>query len=843
MPVMVPDGRGFGCHHDGANAPVVDCRARSLGTAVTVLMLVSLFLCPALLFGQTPVPTYHADYTRSGLYGSETLLTPSNVNPTQFGKQFSYSVDGFVVGQPLYMPNVTIDSAVHNVVYVATQHDSVYAFDADNLGGAAPLWHVSLINPSAGVTTVPIAQQGCPSTGFVENGIMGTPVISTTTGTIYFVAKTQEVSGSTTSYVFRVHALDITTGLEQFGAPVVVSASIIAPDGNTVTFQPQKIMQRPALLLQNDVLYIGFGSNGCDFSADGWLFAYDSGISSGLLQQLAVFNTAPDQTYGASLWQSGGGPAGDGNGNVFFSTANGTFDFSTGGPDLGDSVIRTGYAAGALNVDDYFTPFDQANMAAKDLDLGSGGPLVLLSQPGPYPNLLVAAGKTGTVYLLNQDNLGGYNPLNNNQIVQSLPSAVGPFYSTPVYWNSSVYFAGNADYLKAFSLSNGLLSTSPTVVSRGISSGGTPVISANGSTNGILWIVANPSQPILQAMNAANLTPLYNSSQVTGRDVLGATAHFVTPMVANGRVYVGTQTQVVAYGLFPDLTATGGNGQSGTVATTLPQLLQIQALNSVHAPVPGVVVSFSDGGAGGKFSNPTATTDSTGTASTSYTLPTKAESVSITATASAYSPASLTVTALAGPPTTIGLVSGGAQSGTVATQLPAPIVVRLLDTYGNDVPGVPVQFSDNGGGIFSANPVLTGSNGEATVYYTLPTVAKVLSLSATYSSLKVNFGETSVAGNPTTMKIGSGNNQSAPPNTQLPKPLVVLVSDQYGNPVSGVSVTFSDNGANGTFSATSVITVHGQASVNYTTGSQPGPITITASVPSVTPATFHQTVQ
>ncbi|MGA7694896.1 MAG: Ig-like domain-containing protein, partial [Candidatus Sulfotelmatobacter sp.] len=235
--------------------------------------------------------------------------------------------------------------------------------------------------------------------------------------------------------------------------------------------------------------------------------------------------------------------------------------------------------------------------------------------------------------------------------------------------------------------------------------------------------------------------------------------------------------------------------------------------------------------------------DSTGTASTSYTLPTKPESVSITATASAYSPASLTVTALAGPPTTIGLVSGGAQSGTVATQLPAPIVVRLLDTYGNDVPGVPVQFSDNGGGIFSANPVLTGSNGEATVYYTLPTVAKVLSLSATYSSLKVNFGETSVAGNPTTMKIGSGNNQSAPPNTQLPKPLVVLVSDQYGNPVSGVSVTFSDNGANGTFSATSVITVHGQASVNYTTGSQPGPITITASVPSVTPATFHQTVQ
>jgi hypothetical protein len=276
----------------------------------------------------------------------------------------------------------------------------------------------------------------------------------------------------------------------------------------------------------------------------------------------------------------------------------------------------------------------------------------------------------------------------------------------------------------------------------------------------------------------------------------------------------------------------------------LPQQLQMQALNSLRAPVPGVVVSFSDGGAGGTFSNPTATTNSAGTASTSYTLPKKAESVSITATASTYASATLTVTAVAGAPASIGLLSGGGQSGTVATQLAAPAVARLEDAYGNLVSGVPVQFTDNGaGGTFSANPVLTGASGTASVFYTLPTVAKVLSLSATYSTLKVNFGETSVAGAPTTLKIGSGSGQSAPPKTPLPKPLVVLLSDQYGNSVSGVGVTFSDNGAGGMFSANPVTTIHGQATVNYTTGSKAGGIIITATVPGTNTATLHETVQ
>jgi hypothetical protein len=859
MPAMCLNGRSSGCRHDRVYTPVTIRRVRSLRKALTVLVLLSLASCPALLFGQTAILTYHANMNRTGLYNTETLLNQSNVNSVLFGKLFSYPVDGFVVGQPLYVPNVSIAGSIHNAVYVATQNNSVYAIDADS---GSVLWSV---NEGQAET---ILEEGCQSTGYSEIGIMGTPVISGSTGTIYFVSKT--VSGS--AYSFWVHAVDITTGLDKFGSPVEVSASFIAPNGTSLNFQTeaQILMQRPALLLENDVLYIAFGSNGCDLGVQGWLFAYDSGIASGTLQQLAYANTAPDQSYGASIWMSGNGPAGDGLGNAFFSTANGTFDFSTGGPDLGDSILKASYSAGSLNLptlstqtSNYFTPFDQLTMAQNDLDLGSSGTVVLTGLPGQNPNLLVTSGKEGGIYLLNPYNLSGYNA--TNEIVQYLPEhTLGAFYSTPVYWNYSLgsstiynlYFAGNADYIKAFNLtlSNAQpLSTSPAVSSNNTTSGGVPIISASGtiSTSGVLWIVTSPAKPILQALNAVSMTALYNSNQVGTRDGLGATAHFATPMVANGRVYVGTQTQLVAYGLFPVLTPTGGKGQSGTVGTTLPQTISVQALSSLRVPVTGLAVTFSDGGVGGTFSNPNATTDSTGTASTTYTLPTKAQTVFITAgttTAQAppYTSASFVETAVPGPPTSIGLVSGGGQSGTVGTQLPASIVVQLQDTYHNGVPGLNVHFNDNGaGGTFTPNPATTGSNGDASASYTLPTVAKLLSLTATYSTLRVNFGETSVAASPATLKIVSGNNQTAAPNTQLPKPLVVLVSDQYNNPVSGVSVTYSDNGAGGKFSPSNSVTTNarGQASVNYTTGSKSGAITITGSVSGLSSVTFHATVQ
>jgi hypothetical protein len=712
------------------------------------LLAVVLAIVPLFSAAQTAVSTYHADTARGGAISSETLLTPANVNSKEFGKLFSYSVDGFVVGQPLYVSNVQIPgSGVHNVVYVATAHDSVFAFDADNPGSGAPLWQTSFLNPAGGVTTVPISEQGCKNTGFTEIGVMSTPVIDPATGTLYVTAKTREVSGSVVSHFFRLHALDITTGQEKFGGPAIISGSVLSSSGSTVTFTPLPQFQRPALLLSNGVLEIAFGSNGCDLNAQGWLFAYDSGATSGILQQLAIFNASPNTSFGASIWQSGNGPAADSAGNVFFATANGAFDFSTGGPDLGDSVLKINYSSGILSVGDYFTPDNQSVMAAKDLDLGSGGVLLLPTQPGSYPNLLVAGGKTGTIYLVDRDNLGQYNS-GSNQNVQTLTGAVGPIYSSPVYWNNTVYYAANNDLIKGFGLSlNNLgwsaLSTTPAITSASkVAVAGVPAISSNGLSNGILWVPLSPSSPYLAAYDATTLLQLYNSSQVSGRDTLGSVAHFVIPLPANGKVYVGTKTQLVAYGLFPFLSAAGGNRQSGTVGTPLPVLLSVQAFNSSGAGVAGVDVSFSDGSKGGTFNPQNAVTDNTGTATTAYTLPAKPQSLTITASASGYLQTSLTATAVAGPPTGIGPVSGQNQSGTAGTQLLNPIVVRLRDANNNNVPGLPVSFSDNGaGGSFSANPVTTGTNGQASVFYTLPPVAEKVTITASYSTLKVNVTE------------------------------------------------------------------------------------------------------
>ena len=818
-------------------------------------------LCPALVLlvfalhplsssGQTPVLGYHADATRSGLYDTETHLTPANVNSTQFGKLFSYAVDGLVVSQPLYVPNVPIGGNNYNVVYVTTQHNSVYAFDADNNPNSpVPLWHVNL------GTSIPIAQQGCYEDGFQEVGIMGTPVINLTTGangaagTLYVVAKTNP------GYVFMLHALDITSGAEQFSGPVqIVLPSYNAPNGNTISFPAQNQYQRPGLVLQNNVVYVAFGSNGCDFTSIGWMFAMDSGLASGTLQQLAGFPFAPDEAWGDNVWMSGDGPAADGDGNVFLATANGVFDFSTGGPDLGDSILQMTYTPGVspnpLYVEDYFTPYNQADMGDNDLDLGSGGVMFLPPQTTGPPNLLVEAGKTGTIYLVDRDmgSMGEFDStMPSCSAVECITSAVGAVYSTPTYWNNGtntvVYFSAYGDLIKGFTLSNGMLSTSPTVTTTRVYSGSVPLISANGTTNGILWSVINPVTQTLYAFDATSLIQLYNSGQVKSRDGLGVTAHFDTPIVANGRVYVGANKQLEVFGLLPYLTPTAGNNQNGTVGTTLPVTLSVQAVNSLGVGVPGVTVNFS-GGKSGTFSNPTTVTDSTGTAYTTYKLPTKSQTLSLSATATSYLTASLTEVAAPGPAASMITVSGANQTGTAGSPLPAPIVVKLKDQYGNGVPGLPVSYTGGGGGKFSANPVTTDSTGSATVSYTLPTKAETITITASYSTFAVHIKEQSVAGNPTTQTLVSGNNQTGPPNTQLTNPLVVEVADTYGNPVAGASVNFSDNGAGGMFSADPVITgSNGQASVNYTTSSQAGAVSITASVNDVNSVVFTETVQ
>jgi hypothetical protein len=454
--------------------------------------------------------------------------------------------------------NVSISGqGVHNVVYVATEHDSVYAFDADGLI-PTPLWQVSFINPPA-VTAVPAADTGECCDIAPEIGITGTPVIDQATGTLYVVAKTKEVVGGTTTYVQRLHALDITTSAEKFGGPMVIQASVPGTgDGNDgnghVPFNALRENQRPALLLSNGVVYIGFASHGDNPPYHGWVLGYDAHS----LQQVMAYNDTPNGSDGG-IWQSGGGLAADSAGNIFFVTGNGTFDANTGGLDYGDSIEKISAGGAVL---DYFAPHDQAVLSAGDLDLGSGTALLLPDQAGPHPHLLVTAGKNGTIYLIDRDNMGHFNPNADSQIVQSLPNifpnpggniSSGNF-SVPVYFHSFVYFSPVDGPIQAFQLHNGLLSTAPTSQSAATYAfpGGMLAISANGTTNGILWAVqrVDATTPgVLHAYKATDLgVELYNSNQAGSRDTLDIAAKFNIPLVANGKVYVASVSQLTVYG-------------------------------------------------------------------------------------------------------------------------------------------------------------------------------------------------------------------------------------------------------------------------------------------------------
>ncbi len=794
----------------------------------------------SLLWANEGQYTQRGGINRAGQYDNEVFLTPENVNSTLFGSVFSYTVDGAVAAQPLYVPSVNISGAgTVNAIYVATQHDSVYAFNADTPGSGQPLWQVSFLNTTNGVNAVPISAQGCSGvTGYTEVGIMGTPVIDPNTNTMYLVAKTQEQSGSTFNYVFRLHALDITTGAEKFGGPTVITASV--QNGSTqVTLNTQNDQQRPGLLEVNGSIFVAFGSNGCDKNAHGWLLAY----SASTLQQQAVFNTSPAVTYGSSLWMSGVGPAADTENNIYLITANGLFDINKGGSDWGDTMLKMTFNGSSFTMADSFTPFNQGTMYSGDLDLGSGGAVLLPTQTSGPPNLLVAAGKTGTIYLVNRDSMGGYNSAKDS-IVQELPGAVTSLYGAPIYWNNALYFAGRNDNIKAFPFTNGIITTTPVESANSYTLTGVPEISANGNSNGILWLVRNltptNSTTMLSAFNAStlqtNLVEIYDTQKNSTRDALGMAPHFATPLVANGRVYVGTNTQVKVYGLFPELNPSAGNFQSGTVNT--PLALTAQAVSPyTGAGIAGVPVTFSDGGRGGVFNPATVNTDSNGNAATSYTLPKTSGGVTISAASGGYTTATFTETALAGAPASIVTVSGFSQSGIVGTTLPAPLVAKVKDTYGNIVPNASVSFADAGlNGTFSPNPATTGTNGEASTNFTLPTTAKN-NFSATASSgsaTPATFHETAVAGAPASLIIIAGNKQTGTHGTQLPRALEVTVKDQYGNGVPNVTVNFTDNRSGGSFSNSAPATnSQGAASTLYTLPNTPGTWTITASVRSL----------
>ena len=505
--------------------------------------------------------TYHNDNLRTGQNNNETVLTPANVSHNQFGKLFSYPLDGIAFASPLYVQSVNIPGqGYHNVVYVATEHDSLYAFDADGLTNA-PLWQISFLNSN--VTTIPCGDTGECGDIPVEVGITGTPVIDPSTGTLYVVVNTKE-NGS--NYFQRLHAIDITTGAEKFGGPVVLSGSVPGTgdgsNGSTVPFDPLHECQRPGLLLSNGVVYLGFGSHGDNHPWHGWVLGYNAAN----LQQVMIYNVTPN-AYGGGIWQGGGGLATDATGDIYFTTSNGPFDVNTGGADYGDSVEKLAPSGGVV---DYFTPHDQQNLSANNLDFGAAGPVLLVDQPtSPYPHELITAGKGGTIYVINRDNLGHYNANNDNQIIQVLIGAfpngnqeIGNF-STPVYFNGYVYFAAVNDYLKAFQLTNGLLSASPTSHSPETYPirGGSFAVSANGGTNGIIWAVQNNGADpdddtgapgVLFAYDATNLSnELYNTSQAGSRDTFDLAAKFMIPVVANGKVFVAGQTEFIAYGLLP----------------------------------------------------------------------------------------------------------------------------------------------------------------------------------------------------------------------------------------------------------------------------------------------------
>jgi len=522
----------------------------------------------------TGVTTYHNDLARDGANMHEFALTTSNVKTATFGKLFSCSVDGAIYAQPLWVANLAIGAAVHNVIVVATQHDSVYAFDADsNANPCAPLWHANLIDSAHGGTagegSVASGSAGLVGAGFgditPETGVTGTPVIDPGTNTLYVVSKS--AIASPLSFFQRLHALNLTNGNEKTGSPVAIDNSISVSgtgDGmasGKVAFDPRNEHQRPGLALVNGIVYIAWASHEDRDPYHGWIIGYNATT----LAQVpgAVFNTTPNHVGTVSysrggIWMGGGAPAADSSGNLYFLTGNGTFDAATGGSNYGDSTMKLSTAAG-LSVADWFTPADQASLDGADTDHGSGGAAILVDQPtSPFQHLVIGGGKEGNLFLLNRDAMGNYggstNPLNSKAI--QIFSVGNGIFSTSAFWNNSLYIAPAGGPLQAypFIATTGQFnpgSATSAAVSFGFP-GATPSISSSGaSANGIVWATdsskyCTPQSPgcgpaVLHAFDATKLSAeLWNSSQAAS-DKAGFAVKFTVPTVANGKVYIGTR--------------------------------------------------------------------------------------------------------------------------------------------------------------------------------------------------------------------------------------------------------------------------------------------------------------
>jgi hypothetical protein len=504
---------------------------------------------------------HHNDPARTGQNLKEYALTTANVNSSTFTQLFSCPVDGQLYAQPLYMANLLVGSVTRNVVFLATEHDSVYAFDADS-PSCVQLWKTSFLG--TGVTTMSWTDTANPNVVgalatndiFPEIGITGTPVIDPATNTLYVEAKTKETVGSGCSsgnpcFVHRLHALNVTTGAEKFGGPVVISAP---------NFGPQRHFNRPALLLANNTVYVSFGSHGDIQNWQGWVFGYDAAT----LARTFVFSTTDPTSgsNGASVWDSGAGPAADSSGNIYVTTGNGAYD---GVRNFSESVLKLSPTGTLL---DWFVPFNRSVFDANDIDMGSAGVVVLPDAVGSstHQHLLLATGKVAILYLLDQTNMGRFNSGSNLDVQEVIPvpppnttQLDGGNYGLPAYWNGNIYSTGQNFPLSQFTIANGVMATpqSANSVNTFPPRGAIPTISASGSTNGVVWILDLNAWPsngpaILDAYDATNVGNLLFSSPASGSGAAGAAVKFTLPTVANGKVYVGGQASFCVYGLLPN---------------------------------------------------------------------------------------------------------------------------------------------------------------------------------------------------------------------------------------------------------------------------------------------------
>jgi hypothetical protein len=532
-----------------------------LSSAILLLSLLAVLVTRRdMLVGAAPpfagVLTYHNDNLRTGRNPSETALTLKNVNSSTFGKLFTIPTDGLVDAQPLYAPSVIIPgNGTHNVLFVASEHGTVYGFDADN---GSSLWQVTTL--ASGET--PSDNRGC-SQVTPEIGVTSTPVIDLTSGphgTIYVVAMSKD---SSSNYHQRLHALDITSGAEEFGGPVEIAAKYPGTGDNSqggyVIFDPKQYKERAGLLLLDHVLYTSWASHCDNRPYTGWIISYNETT----LAQQSVLNVTPNGSEGA-IWAAGAGLAADAPGNIYFLDANGTFDttlnangFPANG-DYGNAIMKLSTKKGQLAVSDYFNMYNTVSESDADEDLGSGGAMVvpnIKDSKGVVHELVVGAGKDANIYLANRTNMGKFNPNNNSQIYQEVTGALaGSVFSAPAFEDNTIYYGAVGDTIKAFSFNtSGLLNSIPASATSTKFNfpGATPSISGAAAGDLILWATENTSPAVLHAYNARNLSvELYNSNQAAGgRDHFGNGNKFITPTIANGKVYVGTSNGVGVLGL------------------------------------------------------------------------------------------------------------------------------------------------------------------------------------------------------------------------------------------------------------------------------------------------------